>query len=287
MKKKKLLFIIIPVVVVLLIALGAAAYLLFSGSEFEDGRVVACEDGVFVFVGEDGQFWQMNLRGLASGSAASLKSGDRVTVLRSTAMAMSYPGQCSVKLCFKRADGEVGDIPAGVLGELERIGWYKGLSEIFTPDEDSEFDEASDDVALASLINSVSELEFDILSRKSIEEILEYDVEAADSCYYITVNDEVSLGGGKYKTYQWVYTYSGYFGEGEGLYVTEIETDNPDSVICGVRTGAGLEALKKSYEEKSFEVSIKNNTLVAKRGGITVTYTVYGEDEVALRVSLE
>ena len=94
MKKKKILFVVISIVVVLLVALGVAACLLFSGSEFEDGRVVACEDGVFVFVGEDGQFWQMNLRGLASGSASSLKTGDRVTVLRSIAMAMSYPGQC-------------------------------------------------------------------------------------------------------------------------------------------------------------------------------------------------
>lgn len=121
---KKKLLIIIPIVVVLLVALGAAACLLFSGSEFEEGRVVVCEDGVVVFVGDNGQFWQMNLTGLAKDSASALKTGDKVTVLRSNIMAMSYPGQCAVKLCFKRAGGGVGDIPAGVLSELERIGWY-------------------------------------------------------------------------------------------------------------------------------------------------------------------
>lgn len=122
---KKKLLIIIPIVVVLLAIIGLSAYLLFSGNEFERGRVVVCYNGITVFVGEDGQFWQMNPSGIAKGQVSALKTGDRVTVFRSTAMAMSYPGQCRVTLCFKSLSDDDGAVSQSVLDELEYIGWIK------------------------------------------------------------------------------------------------------------------------------------------------------------------
>ena len=81
---KKKLMIIIPIAVLLIVGLCIAAVVFFSGYELEDGRVVVCDNNVVVFVGKDGEFWQMNPTGISKGQIEKLETGDKVTVLRST-----------------------------------------------------------------------------------------------------------------------------------------------------------------------------------------------------------
>ena len=124
---KRKLYIIIPVITIvvalLLVTVAALGLLFLEGNDFEIGRVVISEGEDDIFVGESGEFWVMNEASLLKIRIGELKTGDKILVLRSTAMAMSYPGQCAVKLCIKLANGDRNDIPEAVLGELERIGW--------------------------------------------------------------------------------------------------------------------------------------------------------------------
>lgn len=126
---KRKLFIIIPIIIVVIllllavtVALGA---LFFSGNEPEIGRIVICDGEDNVFVDKNGQFWVMKEASSIGTMFEGLKTGDKILVYRSSAMAMSYPGQCSVKLCYKLESGSESDVPKSVLDELERIGWIK------------------------------------------------------------------------------------------------------------------------------------------------------------------
>lgn len=132
MKKRKqkiwIIIITIALALIALITVATAALALvvgmkfFGGNELDTGRVVECDGGVYVIAYDDGQFLQMN-------SSASkllfeaLETGDKILILRSSAIAMSYPGQCYVKLCFTLSKGTVDDVPSSVIDELERIGW--------------------------------------------------------------------------------------------------------------------------------------------------------------------
>ena len=122
---KKRLRIIIPVVMIviaLLLATVAAFGLLFlNGNVLEVGRIVACDDDTYVFVDEKGGFWVMNDASVSKKLFAGLETGDEILICHSSAMALSYPGQCAVRLCFKLEDGSESDIPESVLIELRRI----------------------------------------------------------------------------------------------------------------------------------------------------------------------
>ena len=127
---KRKLCIIIPIIVVVIILLliataAALGLLLLSGNELEIGRIVICDGEDNVFVNENGQFWVMKEASTPRALFGDLKTGDKILVCRSSAMAMSYPGQCAVKWCYKLEEGSKSDIPLPVLDELDRIGWIK------------------------------------------------------------------------------------------------------------------------------------------------------------------
>ena len=124
---KRKLCIIIPVIMIvvalLLVTVAALGLLFLEGNDFEIGRVVISEGEDDVFVGEDGQFWVMKEASILKIRIGEPKTGDKILVLRSLAMAESYPGQCAVKLCIKLENGDRTDISEAVIDELERIGW--------------------------------------------------------------------------------------------------------------------------------------------------------------------
>ena len=126
---KRKLYIIIPIITIVislfLAVIAALGLLFFSGNELEVGRVVICDGEDNVFVNKSGQFWVMKEDSSRGTLFGRLKTGDKILVYRSSAMAMSYPGQCAVKWCCKLEDGSEGDIPKSTLEELERIGWIK------------------------------------------------------------------------------------------------------------------------------------------------------------------
>lgn len=126
---KRKLYIIIPIIMIVialfLAVIAALGLLFFSGNELEVGRIVMCDGEDDVFVDKNGQFWVMKETYPLKTRLGELKTGDKILVYRSSAMAMSYPGQCAVKWCYKLEDGSEGDIPESVLDELERIGWIK------------------------------------------------------------------------------------------------------------------------------------------------------------------
>ena len=126
---KRRLRIIIPIIMIvialLLVTVAALGLLFFNGNELEIGRIVISDGEDDIFVGENGQFWVMKEASLLKIRIGEPKTGDKILVLRSSAMAMSYPGQCAVKLCIKLEDGGESDIPKVVLNELDRIGWIK------------------------------------------------------------------------------------------------------------------------------------------------------------------
>ena len=126
---KRKIFIIIPVIIIIILLLLAATVALGSiflgGNEAEIGRIVICNGEDNVFVDKNGQFWVMKEASGLGTLLGELKTGDKILVYRSSAMAMSYPGQCAVKWCYKLEDGCESDIPQSVLDELERIGWIK------------------------------------------------------------------------------------------------------------------------------------------------------------------
>lgn len=112
---------VIALAIVLVVALVIGARML-SGHELDTGRAVNCGDGSYAIVRDDGQILKMN-------SSAdrllfeSLGTGDRILILRSSAIALSYPGQCYVKLCVTLSRGTEDNIPDSALEELRRIGW--------------------------------------------------------------------------------------------------------------------------------------------------------------------
>lgn len=126
---KKRLCIIIPVIMIVLaviLATVAALWVMFfNGNELETGRIVACGEESYVFVDENGGFWVMNDASNSKNLFEGLKTGDEILIYHSSAMALSYPGQCAVKWCFKLGNGSESDIPESVLNELERIGWIE------------------------------------------------------------------------------------------------------------------------------------------------------------------
>ena len=115
--KKLWIIIIIVVSVVALAVLGTIIYINYNflGDEFETG--------IYVFVNKDGGFWQMNDSSISGNLFKGLETGDEILVYRSSQMAMSYPGQCSVKLCIKRADGNIDDVHSDAIEALKAIGW--------------------------------------------------------------------------------------------------------------------------------------------------------------------
>ena len=126
---KKRLCIIIPVVMIvialLLATVAAVGLLFFNGNELEIGRIVFCDGEEAVFVDENGGFWAINDASISKNLLEGLKTGDKILIYRSSAMLMSYPGQCAVKWCYKIEDGNDSDIPESVLVELVKIGWIK------------------------------------------------------------------------------------------------------------------------------------------------------------------
>ena len=126
---KKRLCIIIPVVMIviaiLLAAIAAIGLLFFNGNELEIGRIVICDGEEAVFVDEKGGFWAINDASISKNLLEGLKTGDKILIYRSSAMLMSYPGQCAVKWCYKLEDGSIDNIPETIIGELERIGFLK------------------------------------------------------------------------------------------------------------------------------------------------------------------
>ena len=122
--KKKLILIIVAAFI--LAVLGAVlGYLLLSGNEFDRGRVIVCNENAYVFVDDSGQFWVMKHYSSSKNIFEGLQTGDEILVYRSSAMAMSYPGQCSVKFCRKLESGSVSDIPESTITELKQIGWLE------------------------------------------------------------------------------------------------------------------------------------------------------------------
>lgn len=293
---KKKLIIIISVVVLLLVILCVAAVVLFSGNELAEGRAVACDNGEVVFVGEDGQFWQMNPSGLSKGQIAKLETGDKITVLKSTIMAMSYPGQCVVKLCFRTSSGDDGDIPESVLDELEGIGWIteQNISGADKVPEESEETKLSDtrpeaptDGEIAEIINSRSDMPFDILQSLTVEEIYENEVEAGEGYYTVFLDESVHIdyeNGASYEEYEWEFTFT-RDGKESGWFITEIYTNSPYSRFCGIGSGADAEKVRENYEALGFTVTLEDNTLVAVCGRFTVSYTFRGANGVEVRLT--
>lgn len=311
---KKKLLIIIPIAVVLLVALVVLGFLIFSGNEFDSGRVVKCNNGAVVFVDEDGQFWQMITHGMAKSQAAGLKTGDRVTVLRSTAMAMSYPGQCAVKLCIKTGSTDDGAIPQSVFDELERIGWLgepnsdeadrlpdetditveeseEKATETELPETVLEFPKENlDDKTLVEILNSQSDLFFDFLVEKTVKEIYEFEADFAGNGYFVMINDDYAIDLGdryEYETYRWIYSFTHYPNEdSKGWFATKINTDNPYAYVCGIKADAGVDKIRENYESKYFDVIVDGDDLIAKRGGLTVTYVIEDGKTVELEISI-
>ena len=120
---------IIPIVMIvialLIAAIAAVGLLFFNGNELEVGRIVVCGEESYVFVDKSGDFWVMNDASSSKNLFEGLKTGDEILIYHSSAMALSYPGQCAVKWCFKLGDGSESDLPQSVLDELERIGWIE------------------------------------------------------------------------------------------------------------------------------------------------------------------
>ncbi len=311
---KKKLLIIIPIVVILLIALAVLGFFIFSGNEFDSGRVVVCNNGAVVFVDEDGQFWQMNAYGMAKSQVSGLKTGDRVTVLRSIAMAMSYPGQCAVRLCFNTGSTDDGAIPQSVFDELERIGWFgepnsdgadrlpaetdttveesgEKTTETDLPEVVLEFPKENVvDKTLVEILNSQSDLFFDFLVEKTVKEIYEFEADFVGDGYFVMINDDYAIDLGdryEYETYRWIYSFTHYPNEdSKGWFATKINTDNPYAYVCGIRADAGLAKIRENYESKYFDVTVDGNNLIAKRGGITVTYVIEDDKTIELEIDI-
>lgn len=121
---KKKLISIGAITFILAILAAMLGYLLLSGNEFDQGRVIVCHESTYVFVDDSGQFWVMK-RPSSNNIFEGLQTGDEILVYRSSAMAMSYPGQCSVKFCFKLNNGSLSDIPESTITELQHIGWLE------------------------------------------------------------------------------------------------------------------------------------------------------------------
>ena len=127
MKKRLCIIIsIVMIVIALLLAtIAAVGLLFFNGNELEVGRIVVCDGNTAVFVDENGGFWAINDASVSKNLFKGLKTGDKILIYRSSAMLMSYPGQCAVKWCYKLEEGSESNIPESVLIELKKIGWVK------------------------------------------------------------------------------------------------------------------------------------------------------------------
>ena len=141
--KKKILFIILVFIIVLSLVLATGCAVsdeesgikseeidsleneseesVEVGFELSEGRAVKCEGNVYVIAYDDGSFLKMNAE--SQNFFEGLETGDLIVINRSSAIAMSYPGQCFVKSCQKLEDGDVSDVPKAIIDELVGIGW--------------------------------------------------------------------------------------------------------------------------------------------------------------------
>lgn len=110
---------IIGIVVLLLLVLVGGMFL--QGTDTAVGRCVVGTNGETLWINESGIPTIMN--GMIPGMFASLKTGDKIFLLHSRQMAMSYPGQVGVYFCLKLENGSVEDLPEQALESLRKMGY--------------------------------------------------------------------------------------------------------------------------------------------------------------------
>lgn len=54
-----------------------------------------------------------------------LNTGDKIFVVHD-GIAESYPGQTGVYFILKLSDGDISDVPSGILSSLRELGWLAG-----------------------------------------------------------------------------------------------------------------------------------------------------------------
>ncbi len=141
---KKKLFVLIPVALVVAFGLIVFGGLLLLDLCFDTGTYLVSDRGIHFFVTEEGDLWHMNGK---EGTFDKLESGDKVLLIRGTAIAESDPAQCYARLCFDIGRGEdYKKVPHDRWSYYSAMGYrFKGITPLYV----TAGDEGADYPALA------------------------------------------------------------------------------------------------------------------------------------------
>jgi|GEM_PF-172207 len=186
---KKKLTIVIPCVIVVLIAVFGILFM--NGKDISIGRCLIADNGSVLWIDEGGNPVVLNDR-TAFGLPQDLSSGDKIWLIHANAIAESYPGQVTVYLCVKTADGSNADIPQSTLASLAEIGWIG-------------FDESVSNIGGSDQPSDVITEESLLISSDEYYDFLKTTAESAvtDSCF-----TKYSIGVGEYPYYEMVFVIS-------------------------------------------------------------------------------
>lgn len=121
MKSKKILIISLSALAVIVIGTVIIGQ---SGIVVSTGWCVSEGSGSVLWISNTGEPTVMNTGG-KSNIFDGITTGDRILIIRQSAIAESYPGQVRVYACVKLSDGSISNIPEKTLDALRSLGWIE------------------------------------------------------------------------------------------------------------------------------------------------------------------
>ncbi len=121
MKKKILLIALLSVVTVLILGI---VFMAKTGMGFSTGVCIAANNGEYLMVIDNSPVSMHRVSGKDRGFP-ELDTGDKIFVIHD-GIAESYPGQTGIYFILKLSDGDIRDVPAGIIASLRELGWIAG-----------------------------------------------------------------------------------------------------------------------------------------------------------------
>lgn len=119
--------IILTTVVLGLAALLAGAFIL-SPFQTGTGIYIAADSTPFIVFDNGSGEPVIMLCGDRDDMFSKLNTGDRILIVHSGAMMLSYPAQMGVFFCIRLKKGDVSDVPEDAVRALKEMGWLRGGS---------------------------------------------------------------------------------------------------------------------------------------------------------------
>ena len=117
MKKKRLLIVLLCIAVILISGLLFMAKNIFG---FSVGPCIATDDGKYLIVLDNSP---ISLHQRSGMEIPDLDTGDKIFIVHD-GIAETYPGKTGLYFILKLSDGNISDVPEGIINQLQELGWH-------------------------------------------------------------------------------------------------------------------------------------------------------------------